>query len=249
MSNRMVKLARRPKGMVTREDFTIEDGPVPEPGPGEFRVKIEYISLDPAMRGWMNDTKSYVAAGRPGRGHAQLLRRHRREIQQPGFQVGRRRAGSVRRAAVCHLQRRARPQGRHQRRLRCSAGSAGSACRAGPPISGCSRWASPRQARRSWCRRRPARSAPWWARSPRSRAAARSALPAGPTSAATSRRSWASTPASTTRRGNLAAAAQGRLPQGHRRQFRERRRRNPRHRAAADERVRPHRAVRPDLGL
>jgi len=40
MSNRMVKLARRPQGMVAREDFTIEDGPVPEPGPGEFRVKI-----------------------------------------------------------------------------------------------------------------------------------------------------------------------------------------------------------------
>src|SRR5438128_1247474 len=59
MSNRMVKLARRPKGMVKREDFTIEDGPVPEPGAGEMRVKIEYISLDPAMRGWMNDTKSY----------------------------------------------------------------------------------------------------------------------------------------------------------------------------------------------
>ena len=60
MSNRMVKLARRPKGMVTREDFTIEDGPVPEPGPGEFRVRVEYISLDPAMRGWMNESRSYV---------------------------------------------------------------------------------------------------------------------------------------------------------------------------------------------
>ena len=59
MSNRMVKLARRPKGMVQRADFTIEDGPVPEPGPGELRVRIEYISLDPAMRGWMNDAKSY----------------------------------------------------------------------------------------------------------------------------------------------------------------------------------------------
>ena len=61
MSNRMVRLARRPRGMATRSDFTIEDGPVPEPGPGEFRVKIAYISLDPAMRGWMNDARSYVA--------------------------------------------------------------------------------------------------------------------------------------------------------------------------------------------
>jgi NADPH-dependent curcumin reductase CurA len=61
MSNRMVKLARRPRGMVTREDFAIEDAPLPEPGPGELRVKIEYISLDPAMRGWMNESRSYVA--------------------------------------------------------------------------------------------------------------------------------------------------------------------------------------------
>jgi len=61
MKNRMVKLARRPKGMVRREDFTFEDGPVPEPGPGQFRVRIDYVSLDPAMRGWMNEGRSYVA--------------------------------------------------------------------------------------------------------------------------------------------------------------------------------------------
>jgi NADPH-dependent curcumin reductase CurA len=61
MSNRLVKLVRRPKGMATREDFAFEDGPVPEPGPGEFRVKIACISLDPAMRAWMNEARSYVA--------------------------------------------------------------------------------------------------------------------------------------------------------------------------------------------
>jgi NADPH-dependent curcumin reductase CurA len=60
MSNRMVKLVRRPKGMTTRADFSIEDGPVPQPGPGEFRVRVEYISLDPAMRGWMSEGRSYV---------------------------------------------------------------------------------------------------------------------------------------------------------------------------------------------
>jgi hypothetical protein len=46
--------------MVTREDFTFEDGPVPEPAPGEFRVRVEYVSLDPAMRGWMNEGRSYI---------------------------------------------------------------------------------------------------------------------------------------------------------------------------------------------
>jgi len=60
MKNRMVKLARRPKGLARREDFLIEDGPIPEPGAGQFRVKLAYISLDPAMRGWMAEGKSYV---------------------------------------------------------------------------------------------------------------------------------------------------------------------------------------------
>jgi NADPH-dependent curcumin reductase len=60
MANRMVKLARRPQGLVKREDFVVEDGPVPEPGEGELRVKVHYVSLDPAMRGWVTEAKSYV---------------------------------------------------------------------------------------------------------------------------------------------------------------------------------------------
>ena len=87
MSNRMVKLARRPKGMVTREDFSIEDGPVPEPGPGEFRVKIEYISLDPAMRGWMNEGRSYVPPVELGEVMRGRCRRHRRGIEQSRLQA------------------------------------------------------------------------------------------------------------------------------------------------------------------
>jgi NADPH-dependent curcumin reductase CurA len=60
--NRQVKLARRPQpGLVSRDVFSIEDGPVPEPGPGEFRVRNAFISLDPAMRGWINEGRSYVA--------------------------------------------------------------------------------------------------------------------------------------------------------------------------------------------
>jgi hypothetical protein len=61
MSNRMVKLARRPTGMITRQDFRMEDGQVPEPGADEFRVRVEYVSLDPAMRGWVNEGRSYIA--------------------------------------------------------------------------------------------------------------------------------------------------------------------------------------------
>jgi NADPH-dependent curcumin reductase CurA len=46
--------------MITRQDFTIEDGPVPEPGTNQFRVRVEYVSLDPAMRGWVNEGRSYI---------------------------------------------------------------------------------------------------------------------------------------------------------------------------------------------
>ncbi len=58
--NRVVRLARRPVGEVKRDDFTIGDEPVPEPGEGEFRVRNSFVSLDPAMRGWMSAGKSYV---------------------------------------------------------------------------------------------------------------------------------------------------------------------------------------------
>ena len=44
--------------MATDWEFRTE--PVPEPGDGEFLVRVLYISLDPAMRGWMNEGRSYV---------------------------------------------------------------------------------------------------------------------------------------------------------------------------------------------
>jgi NADPH-dependent curcumin reductase len=58
--NHQFKLARRPVGMVKREDFEYAESPLPVPGDGELLVKISHISLDPAMRGWMNEGKSYV---------------------------------------------------------------------------------------------------------------------------------------------------------------------------------------------
>jgi NADPH-dependent curcumin reductase len=59
--NHQFKLARRPVGMVKRSDFDYTQSPLPQPGDGEVLVKILYISLDPAMRGWMNEGKSYIA--------------------------------------------------------------------------------------------------------------------------------------------------------------------------------------------
>jgi len=60
-TNRQFKLAQRPAGMVKREDFEfVKTAPVPEPADGEVLVKVQYLSLDPAMRGWMNEGKSYI---------------------------------------------------------------------------------------------------------------------------------------------------------------------------------------------
>jgi NADPH-dependent curcumin reductase CurA len=60
LMNRQIKLAARPVGMVKPADFTLATEPVAQPGPGEVLIKVQYISLDPAMRGWMNEGRSYV---------------------------------------------------------------------------------------------------------------------------------------------------------------------------------------------
>jgi NADPH-dependent curcumin reductase CurA len=58
--NRQVLLVRRPDGMPAAEDFQIAEQPAAEPGEDQIRVALEYISLDPAMRGWMRDVRSYM---------------------------------------------------------------------------------------------------------------------------------------------------------------------------------------------
>ena len=60
-AHRLVLVQRPKPGLVTHDCFKLEQVSVPAPGPGEFRVKVEVISLDPAMRGWINDGRSYVA--------------------------------------------------------------------------------------------------------------------------------------------------------------------------------------------
>ena len=55
-----IVLAARPQGKVTPNDFRLEEFALPEPGPGEFLMKADYLSLDPYMRGRMDDRKSYA---------------------------------------------------------------------------------------------------------------------------------------------------------------------------------------------
>ena len=61
MQNKQIKLAARPIGLPKRSDWEITISEVPELNEGEFLVKVLYLSLDPAMRGWMNEGKSYIA--------------------------------------------------------------------------------------------------------------------------------------------------------------------------------------------
>ncbi len=60
--NHQYKLASRPVGLPKKETWTYETNPIPSPQEGEVLVKILYISLDPAMRGWMNEGDSYLPA-------------------------------------------------------------------------------------------------------------------------------------------------------------------------------------------
>src|SRR5262249_7312948 len=60
LQNRQFKLIGRPSGFVKRSDFEFTTAPAPEPGPGDVLVRVLYLSLDPAMRGWMNEGRSYV---------------------------------------------------------------------------------------------------------------------------------------------------------------------------------------------
>jgi NADPH-dependent curcumin reductase CurA len=61
LSNHQVRLAARPQGEAKRSDWNFTTEPVAEPLDGGLVVKVLYLSLDPAMRGWMNEGKSYIA--------------------------------------------------------------------------------------------------------------------------------------------------------------------------------------------
>ena len=58
---RQIVLAARPSGVPTPENFRLESGPLPVPVTGELLLRTKYLSLDPYMRGRMNDARSYAA--------------------------------------------------------------------------------------------------------------------------------------------------------------------------------------------
>jgi NADPH-dependent curcumin reductase CurA len=86
--NHQVRLAARPSGLPKSTDWEFTSEPGPTPGPGQIVVAISHLSIDPAMRGWMNAGASYIPpvevgavmrAGAVGRVTAS---------EHPGFAVG-----------------------------------------------------------------------------------------------------------------------------------------------------------------
>ena len=60
LSNAQIRLAARPLGLPVASDWQLTQEPVTEPADGGVLVQVLAISLDPAMRGWMNEGKSYI---------------------------------------------------------------------------------------------------------------------------------------------------------------------------------------------
>jgi NADPH-dependent curcumin reductase CurA len=58
--NQQIRLAARPVGLPTADNWQFTTEPVAEPEAGGVLVKTQTLSLDPAMRGWMNEGKSYI---------------------------------------------------------------------------------------------------------------------------------------------------------------------------------------------
>src|SRR5258707_13914645 len=58
--NTQCRLAARRVGLTTPTDWAFTEEPVPSPADGEFLVRVAYLSIDPAMRTWMNAGRSYV---------------------------------------------------------------------------------------------------------------------------------------------------------------------------------------------
>jgi len=88
LMNHQIRLAARPTGLPTRANWQVTDEPVPALADGDVLVKVLVLSLDPAMRGWMNEGKSYI----PPVGIGEVMRAGGIGVvidsKNPAYQVG-----------------------------------------------------------------------------------------------------------------------------------------------------------------
>jgi len=86
--NKQLILTKRPVGLPDKDTWTLREEAIPTIKEGEVLIRQDYISLDPAMRGWMNEGKSYI----PPVGIGEVMRSGSVgeviESQHPDYQVG-----------------------------------------------------------------------------------------------------------------------------------------------------------------
>lgn len=88
-NNRQFLLARRPEGAIQRSDFDFATTPLRALSEGEILIQISHVSLDPAMRGWMNaSTDSYMPPVALGEVMRAIAVGRVAESRNPGFAVG-----------------------------------------------------------------------------------------------------------------------------------------------------------------
>jgi NADPH-dependent curcumin reductase CurA len=85
---RQIVLAARPQGKPRLTDFRLEETAIPTPGPGQVLLRVQYLSLDPYMRGRMDDRESYatptpLGGVMPGESVATVVASH-----HPGYSAG-----------------------------------------------------------------------------------------------------------------------------------------------------------------
>src|ERR1700750_356460 len=88
LTNQQFRLAARPVGLPKDSDWKRTQDPVRDIVDGEIVVKTLYLSLDPAMRGWMNDAKSYIRPVGIGEVMRALALGRVMASKHPGFAVG-----------------------------------------------------------------------------------------------------------------------------------------------------------------
>jgi NADPH-dependent curcumin reductase CurA len=88
MINRQVVLAHRPIGPIDESTLSLVDAERPTCGPGEALIKVAMLSVDPAMRGWLNDAPGYL----PPIGIGEVMRSNGAgvvvESSSPRYEVG-----------------------------------------------------------------------------------------------------------------------------------------------------------------
>jgi len=87
-TTKRITLAQRPSGLPDDSTWALEEVDLPAPADGELLVKVDHVSLDPAMRGWLNDVRSYLPPVQIGEVMRAAVTGTVVESNHPDFAVG-----------------------------------------------------------------------------------------------------------------------------------------------------------------